>query len=431
MTAWSPVKSFAVVGMALVLVGCGGNAPPPAPQVPDAPTKTPPSASAEATTVKPPAATENQAKPAAPVKVQEDSAAAAVLKTLQALQTGDLGEAYDFLPPAYQSDIDGLVHDFAAQMDPEVWSRMLETSRKAIELLRRKKDFILALDLFRDHPDVEAWRKQWDSTVQLLATLSESDAANLSKLKQLQVRSLMTRDSALALPHVRVIALALGASLAHQFADVSVTPVRTEGLEQIVAFRGPQDEESTEISYVRHEGQWLPKPLVEQWSDGIKADREWLAKLPERVKVIKPQLLDALSQTDEILDQLLAAENREQFEQAAGPAILSLSMAWPRMQLLARQAMSGTAAPAEVTISINRELTDAELTKLIDAVLKPLGESGNDYTLLANDGRTICHLSSVSNLDSLKNSLVSHFNIPADDVQTEPGSSLIKVELAP
>lgn len=431
MTPWSLVKSVAALGIVAFLAGCGSNTPAPAP-APQARHGTGESPSpVEPTTVKPAPAKEPQVKPEATVKIEDDSAAAAVIKTLRALQAGNLGDAYDFLPPPYQADIDGLVHEFAAQMDPEVWSRMLETSRKAVKLLSLKKDSILALDLFRDQPDVEAWRKQWDSTTQLLTTLANSDATNLSKLKELELRSLMPDDKSLALPQFKVIGLALGANLAHQFADVSVAPVRVEGDEHVVALRGPNDEQSTEIVYVKHEGHWLPKSLVENWDAGIKSDREWLAKLPERVKAIKPQLLDALSNADEILDQLLAAENREQFEQAAGPAILSLSTAWPKLQGLARQAMTGATEPLEVTISINRELTDAELTKLVDAVLKPLGESGSDYTLLANDGRTICHLSKVSDVAPLKASLVAYFNIPADDVQAEPGSSVIKVELAP
>lgn len=431
MPRWSPVKSLAALGLVAFLSGCGSTAPAPAPAPQAQQGTTEPSSSSEPTSVKPAPAKEAPVKPEATVTIDDDSAAATVIKTLRALQAGNLGEAYDFLPPPYQGDIDELVHEFATQMDPEVWSRMLETSRKAVKFLALKKDSILALDLFRDRPDVEAWRKQWDSTTQLLATLANSDATNLSKLKQLQLRSLMPDDKSLALPQFKVIGLALGANLAHQFADVSVTPVRAEGDEQIVALRGPNDEQSTEISYVKHAGHWLPKALVEHWDAGIKSDREWLAKLPERIKVIKPQLLEALSQADEILDQLIAAENREQFEQAAGPAVLSLSTAWPKLQALTRQAMTGAAEPLEVTISINRELTDAELTKLVDAVLKPLGESGSDYTLLANDGRTICHLSKVGDVAPLKASLVAYFNIPADDVQVEPGSSVIKVELAP
>lgn len=406
------------------LTGCGGAVPPkkatdPVESKPLVDSKPKPKSASE------PAET----KPAGIPKIEADSAAAAVMQTLKALETGNLADAYDFLPPAYQSDVDGLVHQFAERMDPEIWSRLVATSRKTIEVLKTKKDFILALDLFRDRPEAEPYRKSWDSSIQMLGTFANSDLGELPKLKQLSVKSLLPGKSGSSLPP-DAITLALGANLSRQFVGVTVTPIRSEATEHVVAIRGPRDEKPTEITYVQHQGRWLPKSLVEQWPDGIKADREWLDKLPERLKGIKPQVLDALNQTDEILNQLQAATNREQFEQAAGPAILSLATAWPNLQLLSRQIMIGQNELPRVTISINRELTDSELTKLVSAVLKPLRESGSDYTLLANDGRTVCRLMRVGDVESLQKSLTAHFNIPADDVTVDRESSTIKVELA-
>ena len=100
------------------------------------------------------------------------------------------------------------------------------------------------------------------------------------------------------------------------------------------------------------------------------------------------------------------------------------------MQSLSRQIMIGQNELPRVTISINRELTDSELTKLVSTVLKPLRESGSDYTLLANDGRTVCRMMRVGDVEALQTSLTAHFNIPADDVTIDRESSTIKVELA-
>lgn len=347
------------------------------------------------------------------------------------MEAGNLAEAYDFLPPVYQADVDSLLHEFAEKMDADVWSSLIETSRKSIEVLKTKKDMILALDLIRDRPEAGAYRKHWDAAIHLLETLAQSDAADLKTLKQIKAESLLPGKASPILQQLDAIGMTLGANLARQFAGMTVTPVRSEGAVQIVAIRGPGDEMPTEFEYVQHDGRWLPKTIVEHWNEGIASDREWLAKLPERIKVVKPRLLDALSQANQVLDQLQAATNREEFERAAGPAILSLAMTWPGIQSMARQAMSGqTEAPA-VTISINRELTDAELTKLVTEVLTPLRESGSDYTLLANDGRTLCRLVKITDSDALRARLESHFNVPADDVQLDRQTSTIKVELVP
>jgi hypothetical protein len=424
------VQSLLTVAIALWLLGCGGPKPAPETKPPASPTVS----STPTTHTTPPSdkpLPEQAVAPAAPSAVAAKSAAAAVQKVLQALESGNLAEAYDFLPPDYQSDVDGLLHEFADRMDPEVWARLIETCRKSLEVLKSRKNEILALDLFRDREESEPYRKHWDSSVQLLGTLLDSDVAELPKLKQITVRSLLSGKASPAptLQQFDDLGLALGTNLTRQFAGVTVAPVRTAGAEQVVAIRGPRDEQPVEFSYIQHEGRWLPKSLVEHWDDGIKADRAWLEKLPERIKIIKPRLMEALSQTDEILDQLLAADNREQFEQAAGPAILSLATAWPNLQLMARQAVSGNTELPHASISINRELTEAELTRFVAAVLKPLQESGSDYTVLANDGRTVCRVMRISDVVLLQASLATHFKIPAASVQLDRDASRISIDL--
>jgi hypothetical protein len=316
-------------------------------------------------------------------------------------------------------------------MDAEVWTRLTATIRKCIDVLRARKDSVLALDLFRNRPEADLYRKHWDSTLTVLGTFAASDATNLAKLKQMSVRSLLEGKGTPGLQDLDAIGRSLGASLATQFAGVTVTPVRTIGEEQVLAFKGPNDEKPIEVTYVKVDGRWLPKSLVEHWDEGIAADRAWLEKLPDRIKAVKPRLLDALSETDEVLDRLQAAENREQFEQAAGPAILMLAMAWPNLQALARQATSGTAELPQVTIVINRELTDADLGRLTATVLTPLRESGSDYTLLANNGQTICRVVRVNDLIALQASLATHFRIPAAKVEFRRDMSTLNVTLAP
>jgi hypothetical protein len=345
------------------------------------------------------------------------------------LEQGNLAEAYDFLPPSYQADIDGLIHEFANRMDPEIWSRLIGTTRKTIDVLKTKKELILDLDLFRNRPEVEPYRKSWDSSLEILSHLSHSDAAELASLKKVTARSLLPGKASATPQQFDAIGLALGANLARQFAGVTVTPVRTEGTEETIAIRGPTDEEPSEVVYVKHDGRWLPKSLVDHWDEGIKTDRVWLEKLPDRIKVVKPQILEALSQADEILDQLLAAGNRERFEQAAGPAILSLATAWPNLQLLARQAMTGESTLPSVTITINRQLSEAEAGKFTATVLKPLNEAGSDYTFLANDGRTFCRIQRVDDMIALQVTLATYFKVPAADVRYDRDAATITIDL--
>ena len=359
----------------------------------------------------------------------EDSAFASVKQTLAAIQRGDLAAAYEFLPPTYQSDVDGLVHEFASQMDAEVWARLFGTLRKTVAVLRTKQAFILELDLFASRPEYEPLRKHWDEAVTLLDQFSTSGAGDLESLKQASAKSLLPGDAANIVRHLDAIGLGVGADLARQFADIKVEQVRAAGDEHVLSFQGPRDGQPLEIVYVKHDGHWLPKSLVAQWSAGIEADRAWLAKLPEQMKVAKPRVLEALTRADGLLDQLLAANNRDEFQQAVGPAILSLALAWPQMQQLAQQSAAGKTDLPPVTIAINRELSEGEQTQLIDAVLKPLHVTGTDYTLLANDGKTTCRLTRVADVASLRASLAKHFGLKPDDVSFDQEASLFKVEL--
>ena len=142
-------------------------------------------------------------------------------------------------------------------------------------------------------------------------------------------------------------------------------------------------------------------------------------------------MLESLTQADGLLDQLLASNNRDEFQQAVGPALLSLALAWPRMQQLAQQSASGKSDLPPVTIAINRELSESEQTKLIDVVVKPFQATGSDYTLLANDGRTLCRLTKVADVPLLRESLAKHFGLKPDEVPFDKEESRIKVELEP
>ena len=361
--------------------------------------------------------------------VEGDSAFATVKQALAAIQRGDLASAYEFLPLGYQSDVDGLVHEFASKMDADVWSRLFGTLRKSVAVLRTKKAFILELDLFANRPEYEPMRKHWDEAVTLLDQFATSKLGDLETLKQASAKSLLPGDTSNVVKHLDAIGLGVGADLARQFADIKVEQIKAAGDEHVLSFQGPRDEQPIEIVYVKHDGRWLPKSLVAQWSAGIEADRAWLAKLPEQIKLAKPRLLEALTQADGLLDQLLAANNRDEFQQTVGPAILSLALAWPRMQQLAQQSASGKVDPPPVTILINRELSEDEQTQLIDAVLKPLHAAGTDYTLLANDGKTTCRLTRLADVTSLRESLAKHFGLKPDEVAFDQEASQLKVDL--
>lgn len=411
---------------AIINPGCRPEAPPPAPSS-DLAT---PAATTEPTADKSPVTP--AAKPALPSpRGSAASAVEAARTTLTALEHGDFPKALEFLPTEFQADLDGLIQEFAERMDPEIWERFLIVVRKSTRVLDSKRDWIFELDLVRLHPESERIRAGWDPAVQLLTSMSSAKWLDLARLKQATLRELLPGETARQIPQMAELGRKLGARLALQLGAIEITPVRADGTHAVIAIRGPGDEQPQEVRYVQHAGRWLPQSLVDSWGPAIARDREWLQSLPERLKAVKPQLLDGLSEAERLLDALQAADSREQFEQAAGPAILSAALAWPRAQVLLQQALTGPGQLSYVTVTINRELTERELNGFVAGVLAPLRDSGSDYTLLSNNGATVCRIAQIADAAGLCDRLADHFKIPRNGIQFQPEDHRIQVELAP
>jgi len=422
----APARRFPRARRALLIaLLCAGCGPTPQPADPQAPPAQPGPPVAETQRQDP-------SPPAPPARRETETGAADAAQTaLKALQQGDLVAALDFLPPDYQADLDGLVQEFANRMDPELWERLGAVIRKSILVLKSRKDWILELDLIRDLPEAPRIRSSWDTMVGFLDDLGTMKTLDLDALKTARVRTLLPGKTTLELPHLQEIGRRLGANLTLQLSAVSIKALRTNGAEQVIGIQSPLAEQPAEVVYVQHEGHWIPKSLADHWDAGITNARQELQALPERLRTVRPQVLDGLAEAEAMLDQLLAAENRTQFEQAAGAFILNAATAWPRIVSLARQATTGqTQAPA-VILLIDRELTERELKGLVAGVLAPLRDAGSDYSLVSNNGQTLCRILRVTDVDDLVGRVVEHFKLPRDAVVHEAESHTIRVDLEP
>ena len=69
----------------------------------------------------------------------QGTAEATFQQTLIAFQEGRFDDAFDFLPPSYQADVDQLLHSFAEKMDADLWSRSFDLLAKVAKVLKSKK----------------------------------------------------------------------------------------------------------------------------------------------------------------------------------------------------------------------------------------------------------------------------------------------------
>ncbi|WP_373651575.1 hypothetical protein [Schlesneria sp. DSM 10557] len=332
---------------------------------------------------------------------QDGSAEATFQRTLQSFQDGRFDDAFEFLPPSYQADVDQLLQVFAEKMDPQVWTNSFELLGKIGRVLKSKKNLILDMDGVKRLPQVELIKPHWDAIAGGMSDLPSSDFGDLQRLKQTKVRQLLGSAGGL----FRGLPLP-------QFGDIQVTTIKSDSKTATLAYREKKDSEPKEVEFVLMEGKWLPKSIASGWSAGIAEARASLDKLPERMASWKPVIISQLEKVEGMIDQLQASRTKEEFSAAVAPLFFTIAYGAQLAQQAVLESTAAARAADVVHCEINRELNDEDLTKLKDVVVQFLGESGADaeYELIPNDGRTRCRFTMVTDAAAMASVLAKHFD---------------------
>jgi hypothetical protein len=269
-------------------------------------------------------------RPAPPAGAADtpDAAANALLKEIEA---GNLRAVWDALPASYQSDVNDIVHTFAENMDAELWNSGATFAQKAVRVLKEKKSFVIA-SLMANAPvpaNQATIDSNWDPVVDVLATLVNSEIADLQKLKTMDIGAFLNgtgRSIATQLAAIAKAAEAEGLS-PDQFPGVPVdempmpnlskakiTTVQSDG--DTATIRIDDGEKVEEHEVVRVDGKWLPKEMVDGWPEAMaQAKLALTTNMPGALQQGKILILPMMQQLEIVLDQLLAAETQEAFDQ--------------------------------------------------------------------------------------------------------------------
>lgn len=274
-------------------------------------------------------ASQQQAKTLAAAAVpaaNPDAPEAALRKLMEEVQSGNFTAAWNYLPTRYQSDVEDVIHTFAENMDPALWRSGSSIVKKSVEVLQKKKDFIL------NHPGLAAApidnntiSTNWDLVVDLLDTIAKSEITDLQKLKTLKVDAFLKGTGAEVSEKLVAITKVLDeqkvklddafadANVA-QFANAKISLVSVDGDNAVVKVENG-DGESKEQALVRVDGKWLPKEMVDGWDEAIATMKTSLstdmkAALQQNKQMV---LLVVLQPINGVLDQLLAAQTQEEF----------------------------------------------------------------------------------------------------------------------
>lgn len=171
----------------------------------------------------------------------------------------------------------------------------------------------------------------------------------------------------------------------------------------------------------------MPKSLADGWATTIDDIKSKLKNLPGIVTSIKPQMMQQLEQMNGSIEKMQEAKTPEEFNLAFFPTMLILRFT----PMLIEQAMVEAALKSNkgqaIRVEINRELMDADQTKLKEVVLSALGDPTIEYEIIANDGKTRVRFNPVPDGDTVVIILQKHF---ADaDVRHNSETKTILVEL--
>jgi len=250
---------------------------------------------------------------------------------------------WNALPAKYQADITGLKNGFAAKMDAEVWNKAFAVIGKLAQVLKTKKEMLLASPKLQEVPfAAEVLNKSGDTFAGILDGLAKSEIGTLDGLKAAHPGDFLdTTGGKLIIDGLRVAETIPGVGEQVKLEKAKVSLVKIEGDGAMLKIETPSNTTGpNEVAFRKVEGKWLPAGMVADWDATIARGKDYVAdfNIPADTKTMAVQMLDYTSKT---LDTMLAAKDQATFEKGLdelGAQIAGLAAPAP--------APTGTAGPA-------------------------------------------------------------------------------------
>lgn len=234
------------------------------------------------------------------------------------------------MPASYQKDVDGLVKDFAANMDAELYDKGWALAGKLVSVLKKQKAFIVASPMMAqaklDPKKVEA---KLDSTVALLDAITSSELSTIAKLKTLDIGKFLAGTGGKVMAAAKELSeLTPGDEYNKEFIaglkGLKVEVVETAADSATLNIT-PGGESAKKEKFVKVEGKWVPEEMATDWKEAMAEAKKSLASMTkEGMAEAKPMVMGVMAAVDTTLDQLLAADSQAKFDEAAGTAMMSI-----------------------------------------------------------------------------------------------------------
>lgn len=322
---------------------------------------------------------------------------------------------WEFLPASYQSDVNGLAHQFADKMDPEIYNEMFAIAQRVAKLLQDKKEYILKNEMLESPKTApEEVAKYYDPGVDILASLANSDLSTIEKLKTFDGgKFLSTSGSQIAKDFATISGLMPqkegDPGFTEKLKQAKVTLVSEEGDQATIKIEVPGETTKEEVM-VKVEDKWIPQTLAKNWKSKIESAQQSLDKLkPEDMAAQKNQAMAGFKQLNATLAQLENAKTEKEFNEQFTNQVRPLAQMAPMLLMLGaaavmEQGFSDAAAarggvmaesPGEakpinpntmISIVVNKKLSPGEQDPIIDEILQSANDTESLQVIPTVDG---------------------------------------------
>jgi hypothetical protein len=228
---------------------------------------------------------------------------------------------WETLPPSYQKDVDGLVKDFANEMDAEVWDSGFDVAKKVVLILQEKKEYILANPwIAQAGVDKKVLDENWAGIVKVLSTIVNSDLNSIDKLKHLDIQEFLSTTGVDVMQQASAVSETLPqVDFVNQrvidLKQAKFTLVKIDGNTATVRMEIPgQTKRPDDMQMVKVEGKWILKDVADNWAESMKKAREALAKLDTEARgKNKEKIMANIKMVDAQLNLLLDSKSSEDF----------------------------------------------------------------------------------------------------------------------
>ncbi|HUQ68967.1 MAG TPA: hypothetical protein VM165_05565, partial [Planctomycetaceae bacterium] len=249
--------------------------------------------------------------------IEPHPAVAAVQGMLAAVRDGRLAVAYDFLPPGYQSDVDQIIQEAAAQVEPELWQAVARTAHKGLQVLREKKPLILeSLSQPERQASIEQLAAAWDGLVSTVTELETGLLADLEQPRRWNSRLFLETTGSSLFRRLRGPEGSESLNPLAAMLEPHVTEEASPDGRLILRIRPPGQDEDDHVEFVQIENRWIPRSLADGWPEMREA---WRRRLSPGHRESQQRVIAALAEIEASFDQMLAATSVEEFQTAAVP----------------------------------------------------------------------------------------------------------------